>query len=172
MYVFRCLGDASKLPGFQQNYASTQFSDVKQKHKKRLWRSGMNHYSVVSTDSAPAEAADAVKKVKTPDSKVSSVVNNMETSNLRDSTTVGCDKYEELPKDIFTKVKDSGCHQYNATLIQQRLQNCEILCVMMSAHTTLSQTNECKMAYTRACTLCIYIPVNLSFVTQFCHIFG
>jgi hypothetical protein len=81
--------------------------------------------AVVSTDSLPAKAADAVKKVKTPDVEVSSVVKKMETLNLRDSTTVGCNSCEELPKDRFTKVKDSGCPQYSATLIQQILQNPE-----------------------------------------------
>jgi hypothetical protein len=120
----------------------------------------MPNTAVMSTDSVRAEAADAVKKAKTPDVEVSSVINKIETLNLRDSTTVGCNKCDELPKDIFTKVKDSGCHQYIATLIQQRLQNCEILCVIMSAHTTLSQTNQCKMAYTRVCALYIYIYIS------------
>jgi hypothetical protein len=65
--------------------------------------------AVVSTDSLPAKAANVVEKVKTPDAEVSNVINKVETLNLRNSTTDACTKCEELPKDAFTKVKDSGC---------------------------------------------------------------
>lgn len=95
----------------------------------------MQNKAVVSKVNLPAVAADAVKKVKTPDTEVSSVVNKMETLNLRDSTTVGSKKYEELPADRFTKVKDFGCPQYSATLIHQRLQNSEKISVVMGAYT-------------------------------------
>jgi hypothetical protein len=69
----------------------------------------MTDIAVVTRDHLPDKAASAVvKKMKTPDYKVSSAANRMETLNLRDSTTFGCYKCEELPKDRFTKVEDYG----------------------------------------------------------------
>jgi hypothetical protein len=78
--------------------------------------------SVVSKDTAHARAGDAVA-VKTPGAEVSRAVNKTETSDLRDSTVIGCSKCEELPKDRFTKVSDSGYYQYSAALICRAIIN-------------------------------------------------
>jgi hypothetical protein len=57
----------------------------------------------VIKDRLPAKG-EAVKVV-TADAAVVSVVNKMESFSISDSTSVGCSKMEELPKDRFTEVK-------------------------------------------------------------------
>jgi hypothetical protein len=61
--------------------------------------------SVASKDILHARAAVAVK---TSGAEVSRAVNKTNTSDLRDSTVIGCNKCEDLPKDRFTKVRNSG----------------------------------------------------------------
>jgi hypothetical protein len=61
--------------------------------------------------------------VKTPDADASRAVNKTRTSDLSNSTVIGCSKCEELPKDRFTKVRDCGWCQYIAELICKAVMN-------------------------------------------------
>jgi hypothetical protein len=71
----------------------------------------MRNLSVHSQDSLSAQ-----EDVNMPDTAVCTTI-KMETLNISNSTSAGCSKSEELPKNRFTKVKIIFDFKYNAAFI-------------------------------------------------------
>ncbi|PNF38229.1 hypothetical protein B7P43_G12388 [Cryptotermes secundus] len=92
--------------------------------------------SVVSKDTVPARAGDAVA-VKTPGAEVSRAVSKTEASDLRDSTVIGSSKCEELSKDRFTKVRVTvsvGPTEYWVQTVDSEAKFVDIMKVLYEAH--------------------------------------